>query len=66
MRKLLAVLVFFTVCATFSFAAPVVSAKANVNSSTKIYGAVEAKAGFAGGRLFDVLDSVGGSGTWME
>ena len=66
MRKLLAVLVFFTVCATFSFAAPVASAKANVNSSTKIYGAVEAKAGFAGGRLFDVLDSVGGSGTWME
>jgi len=66
MRKSLAVLVFFTVCATFSFAAPVASAKAKVNSSTKIYGAVEAKAGFAGGRLFDVLDSVGGSGTWME
>ena len=34
--------------------------------SNKIYGAVETKEGFLGGRLFDVLDSVGGSGTWME
>jgi hypothetical protein len=51
---------------TSAFAAPASSAKAKSVGSTKIYGAIEAKDGFLGGRLFDVLDSVGGTGTWME
>lgn len=32
----------------------------------KLYGAVDSRTEFPGGRLFDVLDSVGGPGTWME
>ena len=32
----------------------------------KLIGAVDSKAEFSGNRLFDVLDSVGGPGTWME
>jgi hypothetical protein len=63
---------FFASCAlvlafsVISSAAPASSGAVKNTSSTKIYGAIEAKEGFVGGRLFDVLDSVGGSGTWME
>jgi len=32
----------------------------------KLVGAVESKSDFSGDRLFAVLDSVGGTGTWME
>jgi len=32
----------------------------------RIYGAVSSPANFSGERLFAVLDSVGGTGTWME
>ena len=32
----------------------------------KLVGAVDSKAEFSGNRLFAVLDSVGGPGTWME
>jgi hypothetical protein len=56
MRKLITACFLCALFATFSWAVP----------QTKIYGAVEAKDGFLGGRLFDVLDSVGGTGTWME
>ena len=61
MRKLLATCAIVLVSAAMVVAAPSKSAASN-----KIYGAVEAKEGFLGGRLFDVLDSVGGTGTWME
>jgi len=63
---------FLTVCAVTtlltasSWAAPKAVPAASAKSSTKILGAVEEKNGFLGGRLFDVLDSVGGTGTWME
>ena len=66
MRKLLATCALVLVSAVFATAAPSKSAVSNSASSNKIYGAVEAKEGFVGGRLFDVLDSVGGTGTWME
>ena len=70
MRKYLAACAIACALAAASWAAPssaVSTAKAKtVASSNKIYGAVEAKEGFVGGRLFDVLDSVGGTGTWME
>lgn len=66
MRKLLATCALVLVSAVFATAAPSKSAVSNSVSSNKIYGAVEAKEGFVGGRLFDVLDSVGGTGTWME
>ena len=32
----------------------------------RLYGAVDSRTEFPGGRLFAVLDSVGGTGTWME
>lgn len=66
MRKLLATCALVLASAVFATAAPSKSAVSNSASSNKIYGAVEAKDGFVGGRLFDVLDSVGGTGTWME
>lgn len=66
MRKFLAVCALFSILVTSAFAEPASSAKAKSVGSTKIYGAIEAKDGFLGGRLFDVLDSVGGTGTWME
>jgi hypothetical protein len=65
MRKFLAVCALLSFLTTMSIAAPVAPSKAKAGA-TKIYGAVEAKEGFLGGRLFDVLDSVGGTGTWME
>ena len=34
--------------------------------SAKVIGAVESKTAFSGERLFATLDSVGGTGTWME
>ena len=43
--------------AVYSFAA---------SAPAKISGAVESKVPFSGERLFAVLDSVGGTGTWME
>ncbi|MCQ2092799.1 MAG: hypothetical protein MJY85_08995 [Fibrobacter sp.] len=39
---------------------------AYTSGSAKILGAVDSKAPFSGDRLFAVLDSVGGTGTWME
>ena len=69
MRNYLAACAIACAFAAASWAAPsaVSPSKAKaVASSTKIYGAIEAKEGFNGGRLFDVLDSVGGTGTWME
>ena len=70
MRKYLAACTIVLALTVASWASPksvASSAKAKtVASSNKIYGAVEAKEGFVGGRLFDVLDSVGGTGTWME
>ena len=70
MRKYLVACAIACALAAASWAAPnsaVSASKAKtVAPSKKIYGAIEAKDGFNGGRLFDVLDSVGGSGTWME
>ena len=56
MRRLVFSLVLLT------FAVCVVAAK----PAAKIYGAVSSKEAFSGDRLFAVLDSVGGTGTWME
>ena len=67
MRKILASCALVLAFAVMSSAAPAASPKSKQQaSSTKIYGAIEAKEGFVGSRLFDVLDSVGGTGTWME
>ena len=66
MRKLLATCALVLVSAVLVSAAPSKSSVSNGASSNNIYSAVEAKDGFVGGRLFDVLDSVGGTGTWME
>ena len=67
MRKFLAACALVLVSTVLALAAPSkLSTLSNKVSESKIYGAVEAKDGFVGGRLFDVLDSVGGTGTWME
>ena len=66
MRKFLAACALVLVSAAMASAASTKPSVTNGASSNKIYGAVEAKDGFVGGRLFDVLDSVGGTGTWME
>jgi hypothetical protein len=66
MRKFLAACALVLVSAAMASAASTKPSATNGTSSNKIYGAVEAKDGFVGGRLFDVLDSVGGTGTWME
>ena len=67
MRKFLAACALVLVSTVLALAAPSKSsALSNKVTESKIYGAVEAKDGFVGGRLFDVLDSVGGTGTWME
>ena len=67
MRKIFEACALVLVLAVISSAAPAASSKSkSASTSTKIYGAVEAKDGFVGNRLFDVLDSVGGTGTWME
>ena len=63
-RCLFAVCAFASLLTVSSWAAPKAESKAK--APVKIFGAVEEKNGFVGGRLFDVLDSVGGSGTWME
>lgn len=56
--------------AAICIAAPTKSSKnapaAYTSGSAKIVGAVDSKTPFDGGRLFAVLDSMGGSGTWME
>lgn len=52
----------------FSYAVPAKNAKDGklTAGSATIVGAVESRSLFDGDRLFGVLDSVGGSGTWME
>lgn len=47
-------------------AAPVKKTAQYTAGSAKVMGAVESKVPFSGDRLFGVLDSVGGTGTWME
>jgi hypothetical protein len=67
MRKILATCALVLVSAVLATAAPSkLTVLSNKVAENKIFGAVEAKDGFVGGRLFDVLDSVGGTGTWME
>ncbi|MCQ2098307.1 MAG: hypothetical protein MJY87_10260 [Fibrobacter sp.] len=55
--------------ASFSSAAPVKSGKTSpkyTSGSATVLGAVESRELFSGDRLFGTLDSVGGTGTWME
>lgn len=55
--------------ASFSSAAPVKSGKTSpkyTSGSATVVGAVESRDLFSGDRLFGTLDSVGGTGTWME
>ncbi|MCF0221766.1 MAG: hypothetical protein HUK19_05690 [Fibrobacter sp.] len=42
------------------------ASKGYTSGSARIVGAVDSKSAFSGDRLFAVLDSVGGTGTWME
>ena len=54
-------------CLAVAFAAPAKkSDKPYTAGSAKVFGAVESKTPFSGERLFATLDSVGGTGTWME
>lgn len=66
MRALVVLLLATAVC----LAAPVKSiknaSKPYTSGSAKIVGAVDSKSPFDGNRLFAVLDSMGGTGTWME
>lgn len=52
------------VAAACVWAAP--KSKPYTAGSAKVMGAVESKVPFSGERLFATLDSVGGTGTWME
>ena len=56
--------VIFLSLAVSVWAAP--KAKPYTAGSAKVVGAVESRTPFSGERLFATLDSVGGSGTWME
>lgn len=57
MKNIFVYLMFLLVAVNFAFAAP---------EKARIVGAVDSKTPFSGDRLFAVLDSVGGTGTWME
>lgn len=62
-RNFLIVALFFLL--SFVAAAPADKALKSAPKS-KIFAAVDSKTNFSGDRLFAVLDSVGGTGTWME
>lgn len=61
--RLVTALLLLAFVASFAGAAPKAAAK---TAPAKLYGAVDSRTEFPGGRMFDVLDSVGGTGTWME
>ncbi|MCQ2101886.1 MAG: hypothetical protein MJY98_01500 [Fibrobacter sp.] len=64
MRSLARLFVLVLLVASVCGAAP---AKPKYTAgSARIHGAVDSKRPFSGDRLFAVLDSVGGPGTWME
>ena len=63
MRSLLKSLLLLLCFGTFALAASPAKASPVL---AKISGAVESKTPFSGERLFAVLDSAGGTGTWME
>ncbi|PWJ62085.1 MULTISPECIES: hypothetical protein [unclassified Fibrobacter] len=67
MRKI-SFLIILLAAAVMSVAAPVKASKSGwlTAGSASVLGAVESRSLFDGDRLFAVLDSVGGSGTWME
>ena len=48
------------------WAAPKASGAPYTAGTAKVIGAVESKTPYSGDRLFATLDSVGGTGTWME
>lgn len=60
--------IFFLGCLVLSSSLWAATAKDvyGVSGKSKVLGAVDSKAEFSGDRLFAVLDSVGGTGTWME
>ena len=62
--KIFNAFVFILVTTVCIWAAP--KAKPYTAGSAKVVGAVESRTPFSGERLFATLDSVGGSGTWME
>jgi hypothetical protein len=43
-----------------------VPAKGSPAAPARLIGAVDSRTEFPGARMFSVLDSVGGTGTWME
>lgn len=68
MRKFVRSFLVLLAAATLCVAAPAKSDKTSrlTAGSATLVGAVESGGLFEGERLFAVLDSVGGSGTWME
>lgn len=69
MKKFVVFLVVLFTAAVLSVAAPGKPGKNSgkfTSGSATVVGAVESKGLFSGDRLFATLDSVGGSGTWME
>lgn len=62
-------ILFLCLAVTLCVAAPASKGNANgsyTSGSARIVGAVDSKRPFSGDRLFSTLDSVGGTGTWME
>ena len=64
--KIYNLIVFFLVAVTVWAAPAKKSAQPYTAGSAKVVGAVESRTPFSGERLFATLDSVGGTGTWME
>ena len=62
--KLPAFLLLFALA--FAVAAPTKPVAKTAAPASRLYGAVSSADHFSGDRLFAVLDSVGGTGTWME
>lgn len=58
--------VFIFVLVASVWAAPSKTSGGYTAGSAKMLGAVESKSPFSGDRLFSTLDSVGGTGSWME
>ena len=66
MKNFKTVLVLLVCTLPAVWAAPKANGAPYTAGSAKVIGAVESKTPYSGDRLFATLDSVGGTGTWME
>lgn len=67
MKKFLCIFLFIAVAVSIAAPAKAKNAPAKYTAgSARIVGAVDSKAPFTGEKLFHTLDSLGGTGTWME